>query len=142
MKKWLGRSLKHKLSLLIIVVALVPLLFHGIFSYNIAAGLTEEKAKISYPNTLRQLEAYLDTMVKDVENMSLFLIGHNGVQESPCLHDAANNDGTHGGQEAGLCNTTHDLEYGDCNHGALYLGEFEGVRSCYGDDARRTGAIN
>lgn len=31
-------------------------------------------------NTLRQLEVYLDTMVKDVENMSLFLIGHNGVQ--------------------------------------------------------------
>ncbi|GGH36566.1 cache domain-containing sensor histidine kinase [Paenibacillus segetis] len=81
MKKWLGRSLKHKLSLLIIVVALVPLLFLGIFSYNLAAGLTEEKAKISGMNTLRQLEAYLDTMVMDVENMSLFLIGHNGVQE-------------------------------------------------------------
>ncbi|EFU43012.1 integral membrane sensor signal transduction histidine kinase [Paenibacillus vortex V453] len=31
-------------------------------------------------NTLRQLEAYLDTMVKDVENISLFLIGHTGVQ--------------------------------------------------------------
>ncbi|MDQ0089562.1 two-component system sensor histidine kinase YesM [Paenibacillus anaericanus] len=89
MKKWLGRSLKHKLSLLIIVVALVPLLFLGIFSYNIAAGLTEEKAKISGMNTLRQLEAYLDTMVKDVENMSLFLIGHNGVQEY--LKSPANN---------------------------------------------------
>ncbi|AJS60879.1 sensor histidine kinase [Paenibacillus sp. IHBB 10380] len=80
MKKWLGRSLKHKLSLLIIITTLVPLLFLGFFSYNIAAGLTEEKAKISGMNTLRQLEAYLATMVKDVENMSLFLIGHHGVQ--------------------------------------------------------------
>ncbi|MFD3261557.1 sensor histidine kinase [Paenibacillus lentus] len=80
MKRWLGKSLKHKLSILIIVATLVPLLFLGLFSYNIAAGLTEEKAKISGMNTLRQLEAYLATMVKDVENMSLFLIGHNGVQ--------------------------------------------------------------
>ena len=76
--KWLGKSLKHKLSLLIIVATLVPL-FLGIFSFNIAKSLTEEKAKITGMNTLR-LEAYLDTMVKDVENISLFLIGHTGVQ--------------------------------------------------------------
>ncbi|WP_106769208.1 sensor histidine kinase [Paenibacillus faecalis] len=80
MKKWLGKSLKHKLSLLIIIATMVPLLFLGLFSYNMAAGITEEKAKISGMNTLRQLEAYLVTMVKDVENMSLFLIGHSGVQ--------------------------------------------------------------
>ncbi|KKO54880.1 cache domain-containing sensor histidine kinase [Paenibacillus sp. DMB20] len=80
MKKWLGRSLKHKLSLLIIIATMVPLLFLGLFSYNMAGGITEEKAKISGMNTLRQLEAYLVTMVKDVENMSIFLIGHSGVQ--------------------------------------------------------------
>ncbi|WP_026342315.1 cache domain-containing sensor histidine kinase [Paenibacillus fonticola] len=80
MKRWLGKSLKHKLSILIIIATLVPLLFLGLFSYNLASDLTEEKAKISGMNTLRQLEAYLATMVKDVENMSLFLIGHNGVQ--------------------------------------------------------------
>ncbi|MBU5347723.1 sensor histidine kinase [Paenibacillus lautus] len=80
MQQWLGKSLKHKLSLLIIVATLVPLLFLGIFSFNIAKSLTEEKAKITGMNTLRQLEAYLDTMVKDVENISLFLIGHTGVQ--------------------------------------------------------------
>lgn len=80
MKKWLGKSLKHKLSLLIIIATMVPLLFLGLFSYNMAGGITEEKAKISGMNTLRQLEAYLVTMVKDVENMSLFLIGHSGVQ--------------------------------------------------------------
>lgn len=80
MQQWLGKSLKHKLSLLIIIATLVPLLFLGIFSFNIAKSLTEEKAKITGMNTLRQLEAYLDTMVKDVENISLFLIGHTGVQ--------------------------------------------------------------
>ena len=80
MKQWLGRSLKHKLSLLMIMTTLVPLLFLGLFSYKTAEGLTEEKAKSSGMNTLRQVEVYLSTMVKDVENMSLFLIGHNGVQ--------------------------------------------------------------
>lgn len=80
MKQWLGKSLKHKLSLLIIMTTLVPLLFLGLFSYKTAEGLTEEKAKSSGMNTLRQVEVYLSTMVKDVENMSLFLIGHNGVQ--------------------------------------------------------------
>lgn len=80
MQQWLGKSLKHKLSLLIIITTMVPLLFLGFFSFTMAESLTEEKAKITGMNTLRQLEAYLDTMVKDVENMSLFLIGHNGVQ--------------------------------------------------------------
>lgn len=80
MKRWLGKSLKHKLSLLIIIATMVPLLFLGLFSYNMAGGITEEKAKISGMNTLRLLDAYLVTMVKDVENMSLFLIGHSGVQ--------------------------------------------------------------
>lgn len=80
MQQWLGKSLKHKLSLLIIITTMVPLLFLGFFSFYMAESLTEEKAKITGMNTLRQLEAYLDTMVKDVENMSLFLIGHNGVQ--------------------------------------------------------------
>ena len=78
-KEWFGKSLKHKLSLLIIVATLVPPLFL-VFFFNIAKSLTEEKAKITGMNTLRQLEAYLDTMVKDVENISLFLIGHTGVQ--------------------------------------------------------------
>lgn len=80
MENWLGKSLKRKLSLLIIIAVLVPLVSLGFFSYKMAEGLSEEKAIITGTNTLRQLEAYLDTMVKDVENMSLFLIGHSGVQ--------------------------------------------------------------
>ncbi|MBQ4899769.1 sensor histidine kinase [Paenibacillus sp. Marseille-P2973] len=80
MQQWLGKSLKHKLSLLIIFATLVPLLFLGLFSYKMAEGVSEEKAKISGMNTLRQLEAYLGTMVGDAENMSLFLIGNSSVQ--------------------------------------------------------------
>ncbi|OZB91181.1 sensor histidine kinase [Paenibacillus sp. XY044] len=80
MQRWFGTSLKHKLSLLTILAALVPLLFLGIFSYKMAESLTEEKAKTSGMNNLRQLDVYLETMVKDVENISLFLIGNEGVQ--------------------------------------------------------------
>jgi two-component system sensor histidine kinase YesM len=80
MENWLGRSLKHKLSLLIIISVLVPVLSLGLFSYNIAAGLTEEKAQSSGMNTLRQIGAYLENMVTDVENQSLFIIGHPDVQ--------------------------------------------------------------
>lgn len=80
MRQWFGKSLKHKLSLLIIIATLVPLLFLGIFSFRMAESFTEEKAKISGMNTLRQLEAYLGTTVKDAENISVFLIGHKEVQ--------------------------------------------------------------
>lgn len=81
MENWLGRSLKHKLSVMIILAVLVPLISLGFFSYKIAEELTEEKAKLNGMNTLRQLETYMGTMVNDVENMSLFLIGSNEVQQ-------------------------------------------------------------
>jgi len=80
MENWLGKSLKQKLSLLIIISVLVPVLSLGLFSYYIAESLTEEKAKSSGMNTLRQIGAYLENMVSDAENLSLFLIGHPDVQ--------------------------------------------------------------
>lgn len=81
MENWLGRSLKHKLSLLIIISVLVPVLSLGLFSYSIAERLTEEKAKGSGLNTLRLLGSYLENMVSDVESLSLYLIGHEEVQD-------------------------------------------------------------
>lgn len=81
MENWLGRSLKHKLSLLIIISVLVPVLSLGLFSYTIAERLTEEKAKGSGLNTLRLLGSYLENMVSDVESLSLYLIGHEEVQD-------------------------------------------------------------
>ncbi|CDN44119.1 MULTISPECIES: sensor histidine kinase [unclassified Paenibacillus] len=81
MENWLGKSLKHKLSLLTILAVLVPLMSLGLLSYSIAEGLSEEKAKIDGMKTLDLLQAYLDNMVADVENMSLFLIGNENVQK-------------------------------------------------------------
>ncbi|MFF2890818.1 hypothetical protein [Paenibacillus sp. NPDC057967] len=75
MDNWLGRSLKHKLSLLIIISVLVPVLSLGLFSYSIAEKLTEEKAINSGMNTLTLLGAYLDNMVRDAEFLSLYILG-------------------------------------------------------------------
>ncbi|RJE86169.1 sensor histidine kinase [Paenibacillus sp. 1011MAR3C5] len=80
MDNWLGRSLKHKLSLLIIISVLVPVLSLGLFSYSIAEKLTEEKAINSGMNTLTLLGAYLDNMVRDAEFLSLYILGHEDVQ--------------------------------------------------------------
>ncbi|MCI3920833.1 hypothetical protein MO973_11375 [Paenibacillus sp. TRM 82003] len=55
MDNWLGKSLKHKLALLITIATFVPVVLLGLFSYNVAKSLTEEKAKTSGMNTLRQL---------------------------------------------------------------------------------------
>lgn len=81
MDNWLGRSLKHKLSLLIIVSVLVPVLSLGLFSYSIAEKLTEEKAKNSGMNTLTLLGANLENMVSDAEFLSLYILGHEDVQD-------------------------------------------------------------
>ena len=76
-----GRTLKQKLSIMTLLSTLVPLLFLGLLSYTIASNLTEEKATMSGEDTLQQLKTYLEFMVQDVENMSVFLIGNKEVQE-------------------------------------------------------------
>ncbi|WP_409342739.1 sensor histidine kinase [Paenibacillus sp. MBLB4367] len=77
---WVGKSLKRKLSFLLLGSILLPLLLLGFVSYRIAASVTEEKAKESGMNTLRQLETNLQFMIQDVENMSIFLIGQRDFQ--------------------------------------------------------------
>lgn len=80
MRSWIGSSLKHKLSVLIVIAVMLPLIFLGIFAYHISSKLSEEKAKMSGMNILHQLQVYLDYMITDAENMSLFIIGDEGIQ--------------------------------------------------------------
>ncbi|CAM4124266.1 sensor histidine kinase [Paenibacillus alkaliterrae] len=81
MTSWLGRSLNRKLSFLLLVSILVPLLSLGYFSYTTASDVTEEKAKQAGMSILRQIDTNLEFVVKDIENMSLFLIGNKEVQQ-------------------------------------------------------------
>ncbi|MBB6673094.1 cache domain-containing sensor histidine kinase [Cohnella nanjingensis] len=80
MIEWFRRSLKRKISILLLVSILFPLLSLGFFSYVMASNLTEEKAKQSGMSVLRQLGTNLEFTMRDIENMSLFLIGNKDVQ--------------------------------------------------------------
>ena len=81
MNRWLGRSLKRKLSFILILAMIIPIISLGFFSYATASSLSEEKAKLTGMNILRQLDTQLQLMVKDVESMSVFLIGDEDVQQ-------------------------------------------------------------
>ncbi|NOU92273.1 HAMP domain-containing protein [Paenibacillus sp. LMG 31456] len=80
MSLWFTKSLKSKLSLLLLVAVIFPLLTTGVISYRIASNLTEEKEKLSGMNTLKQISDKLDFIVRDVENMSVFIIGQKDIQ--------------------------------------------------------------
>ena len=81
MKRWFVKSLNHKLSMLILLAVMVPLLFLGIFTYQFAANVTQEKTKESGQNILRQLETNLEFITQDVESMSISLIGQKTIQD-------------------------------------------------------------
>ncbi|MFB5760854.1 cache domain-containing sensor histidine kinase [Paenibacillus medicaginis] len=81
MNRWLGRSLKRKMSFILILAMIIPIISLGFFSYDTASSLSEEKAKLTGMNILRQLDTQLQLMVKDVESMSVFLIGDEDVQQ-------------------------------------------------------------
>jgi len=81
MKRWLANSLQRKLSLLLLIAVVLPLIATGVVSYRIASSLTEEKEKQSGMNMLRQMGDRLDFMVRDVESMSVFIIGEKDIQQ-------------------------------------------------------------
>ncbi|MFC4598687.1 cache domain-containing sensor histidine kinase [Cohnella hongkongensis] len=80
MRRWFANSLKRKLTLLLVFAILLPMLITGVVSYRIAASVTEEKAKQSGMNTLKQIKDKLEFVIQDVENMSIFLIGEKDIQ--------------------------------------------------------------
>ncbi|WP_328803709.1 sensor histidine kinase [Paenibacillus puerhi] len=79
--KWINDSLRRKLSLFMLITTLLPLISLGCFAYIISSRSTEEKTKQSGINTLAQMGAKLRFIVKDVENMSIYLIGQQDIQE-------------------------------------------------------------
>lgn len=91
MQRWLGNSLKRKLSIIIIGSILIPLLSLGYILYSIAALEAEERAKQSSMNLLRQIDANLEFIVQDVENMSIFLIGQEEIQKYLSTQDKDGN---------------------------------------------------
>ncbi|WP_010273063.1 cache domain-containing sensor histidine kinase [Paenibacillus senegalensis] len=87
MRKWLGYSLRRKLSLLMLLFALIPMLFLGLLAYGISAHLTKKNITQSGFDTLRQMRGNLTSMIEDVEGMSIYLIGQRDIQQYLRLTD-------------------------------------------------------
>ncbi|OXM85994.1 sensor histidine kinase [Paenibacillus rigui] len=81
MWRWLGLSLGRKLSFIMLVTTLIPLVFLGGFAYKISSNITEEKTEQAGIDTLRQMDANLRFMLQDVENLSITLIGQSDIQQ-------------------------------------------------------------
>lgn len=86
-RKWLSYSLRRKLSLLMLLFALIPMLFLGLLAYGISAHLTKQNITQSGFDTLRQMRGNLVSMIEDVEGMSIYLIGQRDIQQYLRLAD-------------------------------------------------------
>jgi two-component system sensor histidine kinase YesM len=81
MWRWMGLSLGRKLTFIMLAAALVPLVFLGGFAFTTSSKITEEKTEQAGIDTLRQMDGNLRFIIKDVEAMSLFLIGQSDIQQ-------------------------------------------------------------
>ncbi|MEW9701262.1 sensor histidine kinase [Paenibacillus sp. SI8] len=80
MRKWFGYSLQRKLSFIMLVTTLIPLLFLGTFAFTTSSDITQDKAQQAGLNSLAQMDAKFKFILKDVENISIFLIGQRDIQ--------------------------------------------------------------
>ncbi len=81
MMQWMNSSLRVKLSIIMLISTMVPLLSFGAFTYIISSNVTEAKLKQSSIDTLGQMESKLEFVLNDIENMSIFLIGQSDIQK-------------------------------------------------------------
>lgn len=79
-KKWIQSSLQRKLSVIMLLSTLLPLLSLGGFTYYISSKITQEKLIQSGRDALAKMDANLKFMVNDIENTSIFLIGQEDIQ--------------------------------------------------------------
>lgn len=80
LREWFGYSLQRKLSFIMLVTTLIPLLFLGTFAFTTSSDITKDKAQQAGLNSLAQMEAKFQFILKDVENISIFLIGQRDIQ--------------------------------------------------------------
>ncbi|ANF97176.1 cache domain-containing sensor histidine kinase [Paenibacillus bovis] len=80
MRRWMQSSLQRKLSVIIILSMIVPLLLLGVFAFAISTHITEDKARLSGIDTLTQMNNNLDFVIQDVENVSMFMISQQEIQ--------------------------------------------------------------
>jgi len=80
MWNWLGQSLQRKLSFILLISTVIPLLSLGVFSFTTSSRITERNTMRAGIDSLRQMSANLGFMVQDVDHMSIFLVSQEDVQ--------------------------------------------------------------
>src|SRR4051794_33274628 len=81
MLRMLGTSLQGKLSVMMLLSTIIPLLFLGAFSFITSSHVNEEKTKQTGIETLRRIQANIRFIAQDVQDMSIFLTGDKDVQQ-------------------------------------------------------------
>ncbi|QGH36802.1 HAMP domain-containing protein [Gracilibacillus salitolerans] len=81
MKQWFRSSLQNQLTVFMLLAVFIPIFLLGIFSYITAVNLSKERTTLSGLSSLEQLETSLEFMVNDLNNMSIFLIGNQNIQQ-------------------------------------------------------------
>lgn len=81
MHRLVSHSLQRKLSIMMIISTMIPLLFLGVFSYVTSSRMTERMTKQTGTDTLRRIHESLRVIAQDVQDMSIFLTGDNDVQQ-------------------------------------------------------------
>lgn len=80
-RRWLSSSLRRKLSIIMLLSTMAPLLSLGYFTYTISSNITKDKSDQANIDALRRMNANLRFIVSDLENISLSLIGNTDIQE-------------------------------------------------------------
>ncbi|WP_018933935.1 sensor histidine kinase [Gracilibacillus lacisalsi] len=81
MYRWFKKSVQHQLIVFVLLAVLIPISLLGTISYFTANHLAKQRATESAQSSLDQLEKSLEFIVNDVDNMSVFLIGNEDVQQ-------------------------------------------------------------
>ncbi|MEK4248900.1 sensor histidine kinase [Paenibacillus sp. FSL W7-1287] len=80
MKRWIDQSLRQKLTILMILSTIFPILLLGIYSFYISLQGNRQNIDQTGNDILNQMEASLKYQLQDIERTSIFLIGLQEIQ--------------------------------------------------------------
>jgi len=81
MFSWIGQSLQRKLTVIMILSTIFPILLLGIYSFRISIQGYNQNITQTGNDILNQMEASLSYQLQDIERTSIFLIGLQEIQK-------------------------------------------------------------
>ncbi|WP_094550403.1 sensor histidine kinase [Petroclostridium xylanilyticum] len=93
-KFFIGMPLKVKLILFSALQIFIPVIVVGAFSYNIATHILTDKVSHSTIITLEQAARSIELFMKDIEDLSVFLVSDDSVQKLLKKENESDKEGT------------------------------------------------